>query len=237
MMQPTEEAYRHWHEEGYLVFENAIQGEELARLQSAFDHWAAVCKEDWLLSIERGEASATFYDIPNVLKKDEVFIDLVDHPGFYGHLMAFTDNDLIFVGPQARTVPPWVISYTDWHPDVAPDHPLHIKVQIYINDVESNSGEFAYVPGSHKPGAGPYSRVHNPAAMPGHKRFTGKAGTAIMFNSYGWHVAMDNHTSVPRKSIILIYERRTPGRVEPGKFAAITSSANTPDRRRLFSLV
>ncbi|MDP7238697.1 MAG: phytanoyl-CoA dioxygenase family protein, partial [Candidatus Latescibacteria bacterium] len=103
--------------------------------------------------------------------------------------------------------------------------------------VESNSGEFAYVPGSHKPGAGPYPRVRNLAAMPGYTRFTGKAGTAIMFNSYGWHVAMDNHTSVPRKSIILIYERRTAGRVEPGKFAAIASSANTPDRRRLFSLV
>ena len=237
MAGPTQEQQLQWDERGYLLLAEALQGEQLTRLQQTFDHWTQACKEDWLERIAKGEATATFYDLPNPLEKDDIFIDLVDHPSWIDLLQRFTDGELLFLGPQVRTVPPWPLSYTGWHPDVGKDNPLHIKVQIYINDVESNSGEFAYVPGSHKPGAGPYSRVHNLAAMPGHKRFTGKAGTAIMFNSYGWHVAMDNHTSVPRKSIILIYERRTPGRVEPGKFAAITSSANTPDRRRLFSLV
>lgn len=236
MRQPTEAEHRQWRDEGYLVFEQAIQGEELRRLQTAFDYWADACKEDWLESIDRGDHTATFYDIPNVLEKDDIFIDLVDHPSYYGHLKTFTDDELMFLGPQARTVPPWVMSYTSWHPDVPYDNPLHIKVQIYINDVKPGSGEFAYVPGSHKPGSGPYPRVRNLDAMPGHKRFTGKAGTAIMFNSYGWHVAMDNHTGVPRKSIILIYEKRTPERVIPDHFAAIASSANTPDRRRLFNL-
>ena len=236
MTQPTKEANRQWDDEGFLVFENAIQGEELTRLQSALDHWAAACKEEWLQTVERGLHAATFYDIPDILEKDEVFIDIVDHSSYYPHLMAFTDQELMFLGPQARTVPPWVMSYTSWHPDVPYNNPLHIKVQIYINDVEPNNGEFAYVPGSHKPGTGPYTRVHDLNAMPGHRRFTGKAGTAIMFNSYGWHVAMDNHSGVPRKSIILIYEKRTTDGVKRDQFAAIESSANTPDRRRLFSL-
>lgn len=236
MPQPTEAEWKQWNEQGYLVFEEAIQGEELRRLQDAFDHWAAVCKEDFLQRIARGEASATFYDIPGVLEKDDVFIDLVDHPNFYGHLRAFTDGRAIFLGPQARTVPPWVLSYTSWHPDVPQTNPLHIKVQIYVNDVEPGAGEFAYVPGSHRPDAGPYSRVKNLEAMPGHKRFTGKAGTAIMFNSYGWHAAMENHTGAPRKSIILIYEQYTEGRIKPETYAPIADRLHTPERRRLFSL-
>ncbi len=235
MKTPTEAQTRQWLDDGYLVFEHAIQGAELKRMQTAFDRWAEACKEDWMAAIDRGESAATFFDIPNPLEKETLFIDLIDHPSYYGCLKAFTEDELILLGPQFRTVPPWPLSYTGWHPDVPHDNPLHIKVQIYVNDVEPGAGEFAYIPGSHKPDAGPYARVRELDAMPGHKRFPGKAGTAIMFNSYGWHVAMDNHTGVPRKSIILIYEKHTPDRVKPEAFASIAEHLNTHERRRLFS--
>ena len=236
MSQPTEAEWQQWKEQGYLVFENAIQGDQLARLQAAFDRCAAEGMDAYLQRIERGEAIATFYDIANPLEKDDVFIDIVDHPSYYGHLKAFTDNKVIFLGPQPRSVPPWVLSYTGWHPDVPKTNPLHIKVQIYVNDVAHGAGEFAYVPGSHRPESGPYSRVKNSDAMPGHKRFAGKAGTAIMFNAAGWHVAMDNKTRAFRKSIILIYEQHTADRMKPEAHASIASRLHTEERRRLFSL-
>ncbi|MCZ6681415.1 MAG: phytanoyl-CoA dioxygenase family protein [Candidatus Poribacteria bacterium] len=236
MIRPTETQSLQWAEKGCLVFENAIQGDELQRLQDAFDYWAEKCKPAWLDRVAAGEASATFYDIPNVLEKDEIFVDIVDHPSYYGNLMAFTDDDLIFLAPQVRLVPPWPLSYTGWHPDVPQSNPLHIKVQIYVNDVEPGCGEFSFVPGSHKPDAGPYSRVHRLESMPGHKTFPGKAGSAIMFNSYGWHTAMDNHTDTPRKSIILIYEKRTPERVDSKRFTSIAHYCTTPERRQLFGL-
>lgn len=235
MAQPTRAQWKQWKEQGYLVFDQAIRGAPLKRLQAAFDHWADAGKADWLKAVERGELSATYYDISHPLEKDPLFIDLVDHPPYYDCLKAFTDDDLMFIGPQCRTVPPWPMSYTGWHPDVPQTHPLHIKVQVYVNDVAPGAGEFAYVPGSHKPDAGPYSRVHRLEAMPGHKRFPGRAGTAIMFNARGWHVGMDNHTGVPRKSIILIYEKRTPNRMRPEAFAPIAQHLKTPERRRLFS--
>ena len=72
--------------------------------------------------------------------------------------------------------------------------------------------------------------------MPGHKAFPGQAGTAIVFNSYGWHTSMDSQTDAIRKSIILIYEKSTPNRIGPGTFASISSCCVTPQRRRLFSL-
>ncbi|MBM3265422.1 MAG: phytanoyl-CoA dioxygenase family protein [candidate division Zixibacteria bacterium] len=236
MSKPTDAEWKQWNEQGYLVFEEALSGDFLKRLQAAFDRCAEAGKEDFLQGIVRGETTATFYDIPGALEKDDVFIDLVDHPAYYGHLQAFTDGKVILLGPQVRMVPPWVLSYVGWHPDVGPTNPLHIKVQIYVNDVAPGAGEFAYVPGSHRPGAGPYPRVKNLEAMPGYKRFPGKAGTVILFNSYGWHAAMENHTGVPRKSIILIYEKYTEGRIKPETYVGIAGRLHTQERRRLFSL-
>ena len=155
MILPTPEQTEQWEEEGYLVFEDAIQGEDLKRLQTAFDYWAAEGKEEWLDRVEAGEAAATFYDIPNPFEKDPIFIDIVDYPSYYGALMDFTDHDLIILAPQVRTVAPWPVSYTGWHPDVAQSNPLHIKVQIYVNDVAPGCGEFAFVPRSHKQMQGP----------------------------------------------------------------------------------
>jgi ectoine hydroxylase-related dioxygenase (phytanoyl-CoA dioxygenase family) len=57
-----------------------------------------------------------------------------------------------------------------------------------------------------------------------------------MFNSYGWHTAMDNYTDTPRKSLILIYEKLTPDRVDPKRFASISRLCTTSGRRRLFGL-
>ena len=225
-----------WEEDGYLVFENAIVGDELQRLQSAFDYSAERSKSAWLERIEAGLVAATFYDIPDVLEKDDIFIDIVDHPSYYGRLMAFTDDDLIFLTQVARVVPSCPAGYSGWHSDVGRHKPLHIKVQVYVNDVEPDCGEFGYVPKSHKADAGLYNRPNYLKSMPGYKTFPGGAGTAIIFNTYGLHTAMDNHSGIARKSMILTYEKRAPDRVDAQTFAPISDHCTTPERRRLFSL-
>ena len=235
MTEPTEQQQRQWDAQGYLVLEEAIRGDELGRLQQAFDHCAAACKDDWLDGIAKGDSTPTYFDIPNPLERDEIFIDLVDHESWFGILQRFTGGETLFLGPQVRSVPPWPLSYTGWHPDVGPTNPLHIKVQIYIEDVAPGTGEFGFVPGSHKIGSGPYERPQFQESMPGHITFPGKAGTAIMFNSYGWHTAMDNGGSV-RKSIILIYEKRSPEKVKPEAFTAIEQYCTSRERRALFGL-
>ena len=63
-----------------------------------------------------------------------------------------------------------------------------------------------------------------------------QSGNAIVFNSYGWHTAMDNGTTTPRRSIILIYEKRTPEKVRPDAFKAIARLCTTPERRALFGM-
>ena len=47
---------------------------------------------------------------------------------------------------------------------------------------------------------------------------------------------MDNATTTPRRSIILIYEKRTPEKVRPDAFKAIARLCTTPERRALFGM-
>jgi hypothetical protein len=218
------------------MFEGALCGVELGRLQGAFDRAVDDCKSDWLDGIARGTTSAAHFDIPNPLVRDDAFIDLIDCPAWYPYLMDFADQELILIGSQVRTLPAQPISYVGWHADVPQTNPLHMKVQVYVEDVPADGGVFAFVPGSHKPDAGPCPKPRLYEAMPGHKTFPGKAGDAILFNSYGWHTSMVNKTTSPRKSIILIYEQWTEGRVASDRYAATADRMTTPERRRLFGL-
>jgi hypothetical protein len=236
-MEPTPEQRLQFIEQGYVVLDDALVGDDLVRLQTAFDRCAAESKAEWLDGVRKGRQPAGFLDIPSPFERDDAFIDLIDHPSWYGLLMDFTDDQLILLAPQVRVLPPSPISYVGWHPDVPHTNPLHIKVQIYVDDVAPDQGPFCFVPGSHKAGAGPYPRVRHLASMPGHKIFPGKAGTAILFNSYGWHTSMVNSTDTPRKSIILIYEKWTDGRVNADRYTSIRDRLQTPERQRLFSLI
>jgi hypothetical protein len=222
--------------EGCLALGQVLARDLLSQVQAAFDRCAEQAKPGWLQGVARGTAPAAYFDLPRPLEDEPLFIDLVDHPSYYGLLMDFTGGELLFLGPQFRTLPPSPLSYVGWHYDVERSNPLHLKVQLYLSDVGEGEGAFAYVPGSHLPEAGPYPLVRRLESMPGHRVFFGKAGEAVLFNSYGMHTSMVNRTTRPRKSIILIYEQRTPAQVKPERFAALADRLQTPERRRLFGL-
>ena len=236
MNRPTESQRRQWNEEGYNIFENAVTGDMLRRLQEAHRIWSDACKEEWLDRVEAGDTSGTYYDVPDPFQKDDVFVDLVDHPSWYGFLMDFTGDQVVLLGPQVRTVPNSPVSYTQWHQDVGADRPLHIKVQVYVNDVED--GAFGFIPGSHKEEGIMRPYVHRLRSMPGHKVFSGKAGNAIMFNARGFHAAMENMSGECRRSIILIYEKWSEDKEQTSqdRFASISHLCTTPERRRIFGL-
>jgi hypothetical protein len=227
---------QHWSEEGCLCLENAITSDELKRLQIAFEHCAAKAKDAWLQGVAQGTAPAAYFDIPDPMAQDPLFVDLVDHPAYYPLVQKLTGDQTLFLFAQFRTVPPSPLSYVGWHFDVPHSNPLHLKVQIYLNDVGADEGAFAYVPGSHREDAGPYPSVYQLGDMPGHRVFYGKAGTALLFNSYGMHTSMRNRGLTPRRSIILVYEKFTEAQFNPERFAHLVTSLTTPDRRRLFGL-
>ena len=235
MNRPSEAEWEQWNEEGYLVIEDALIGEELDRLQKAHTYWGEQCKDQWLDAVEAGDMIPNCFDIPDPFSKDEIFVDIVDHPSYYGYLLDFTDNNILFLAPQVRAVPPWPISYTRWHADSSHGRPLHIKVQVYVYDVDE-AGAFGFVPGSHKEGSDLFRNYHHLKSMPGHKPLPGKAGTAIIFNSRGLHSAMDNPSSEPRRSVILIYDKNEGQSTVDPRFEKISHLCTTPERRRLFQL-
>ena len=104
MRRPTEAEQKQWDDEGVLFLEHALVGEELARLQATFDRCAAEAKTAWLEGIAKGTRPAAHFDIPNALEKDDLFIDLIDHPSWYGFLMDFAGLELQvkYFSPQLR---------------------------------------------------------------------------------------------------------------------------------------
>ena len=237
MKAPTAAQQKQWDEDGYLVFESAIEGELLQKLQGAFDHWTAECKPDWLARVAAGAAAPSFYDFPGALKKDDAFLELADHPSYYGCLKAFCDGAPILQDVGPRIVPLSPLSYTSWHADTPQSRPLHIKIQIYLSDMAQGGGEFAFLPGSHRPDSGPSENPSRQEDMPGMVRFAGKAGTAIMFSCYGWHTALDNDGIVARKSIICTYHQRTENdRVDHSPFKFLEDRCTTDERRRFLCL-
>ena len=236
MSSPTSDQWRQWRGEGVLPLPDAIGGQSLRDLQHAFDTAAAPARPEWLEAVAAGTRPAAFFDIPTPLATDPMFLDLVDHRGWYGHLQAFTEGRVTFIKTQFRTVPPSPLSYVGWHFDVPRSNPLHLKVQIYLDDVSHDEGAFAYVPGSHLQDSGPYPLVAQLEAMPGHRVCEGDAGTAILFNSYGLHTSMVNRSRRTRRSIILIYEVGTAATFDPDDFAAFADRCTTAERRQLFRL-
>jgi hypothetical protein len=214
----------------------AITGSELADIQRAFDVAAKQTKPAWIEAVADGTQPAAFFDISKPLMQAGGFLDLVDHPAWYGHLHAYTDTRVTFIQPQFRTVPPSPLSYVGWHFDVPRSNPLHLKVQIYLDDVSRDEGAFAYVPGSHLPDSGPYPLVRDLSTMPGHRVYEGEAGSAIIFNSFGLHTSMVNRSRRPRRSIILIYEVGTAATFAPEVFAKFADHCDTDERRQLFRL-
>jgi hypothetical protein len=236
MTKSAPDLLAHWPQDGCLSIENAITGGELTHLQTAFDESAAATKADWLQGVRNGTAPAAFFDIPEALQLNPLFVNLVDHPAYYPLLQELTGGETVFLFPQFRTVPPSPLSYVGWHFDVPRTTPLHLKVQIYLQDIGPGDGAFAYVPGSHIEGAGPYPSVRQLEDMPGQRTFYGKAGTALIFNSYGMHTSLRNTSASPRRSIILIYEKFCEKKYNPGRLLPYADQINTAERRRLFGI-
>lgn len=201
----TEAQRNQWEEEGYLVVAGAYAGDDLRRLRAAFDRCAAEAKPGWLEGVAAATQPGGYFDIPRPLEKDDAFVGLARHPGYFSLLVDLLGEDLVFKGAQVRTLPVSPVSYVGWHPDTPFDQPQQVKVQIYVDDVAADGGPFAFVPGSHKPGSGPCELTGGLETMPDHKVFPGPAGTAILFNTRGWHTSMINRTDRPRRSIILAY--------------------------------
>jgi len=198
-----------WETKGFVVIEDALSSEEVAKARSAFDLEIEKLRPAW--KPPENKPNDRRIHIPDPLDVDDIFVDLADHPKLLPLVRGAIGDDLVLVFVQAFAYPPGEGSFTNWHSDlghvVGLDHSTCIflaRMIIYLEDVSPDGGCFAYIPGSHKLDMatilrGPWCKETQ--KRPDYVSFPGKAGTAILFNAYGWHTALPNSGSRERKAL------------------------------------
>ena len=107
---------------GYVMIENAIEGEDLERVQKVFLEGQAETRAKW----EADGCPRGFFDIPNILERDDIFLDLMHYQSTFPVMEEVIGPDIQLMGIQARTYPPNPTSYTNWHKDCPPwSHPQY----------------------------------------------------------------------------------------------------------------
>ena len=213
---------------GFVVVQNAIDQQQLAALEAAFDRIPLVAVGEWVGNSQRRDYTAeTGCEFHNCLELDPAFDCLIDHPSWLGHAMRYAgeaDSYVrgVFIDESVAT-----IRRSGGH------HPVHsggfrsplrnqyrhehgvfrcgqLNVLVALRDVGDGDGPTMLVPGSHKsnlehPLAGDYARGDRmddlPGAIPAHLR----AGDALLFVDALMHGAASRTNPGERRIIILRY--------------------------------
>lgn len=156
--------------QGFVVVERVLGPEQLQRARAAWTGAQVHVQADWEA---RGRPEG-YFDIPNLLELDDVFVDMVDSPALVPLMARVTgfqdaldpDNSASVGGAtggtrvskvSGRVVPSGdAASYTWWHNDMAqPDDfacPAyrHFKLFVWLWDVPPGGGATTVVPGTHR---------------------------------------------------------------------------------------
>lgn len=158
---------------GFCILHNVLTAVQLSRAQAAWSAAEEKIRPVWeadALGGGQDKTDRTFFDIPNLLALDDVFIDLVDSPAVVPLLSRITGNHLALDPSRTlasaaadgcmrvdnmggRIVPSEgnAMGYTRWHRDksssVATDNPSYRHVKVFTNlwDIPINGGGTSYV--------------------------------------------------------------------------------------------
>lgn len=177
--------------QGYVHIPQALHGEELKQVQTAF---------------RLAEENNTLRDI---LNQNDCFVNLVDHPAWLPIVQAIVGDDVQLRYIRGGIVKPNSDSGSGWHCDLSnikgvylPDSIIMTKLFVYIEDIPKEGACIAFVPGSHRYEMGhPLPDIDSHEAMPHHAKMVVKAGDAVLMNGYTWHARFHNRSDQPRKVI------------------------------------
>ena len=197
--------------QGYVHLQDIIPVNFLSRLRLAFE---SSLQKSGHSPADAVKDRVAFFDIPRILDADDTFIDLADLDSLFPLLVALIGDDIQLTQTAARLFYPGDTFTAPFHSDLAHvegfshAHSLNFltKVHFYLDDLDSDQGCLAFVPGSHRMPAGyakPASLVneHSDAVV----KIVPKAGDAIIFNTHVLHMALDNRSGKVRRSIIYAY--------------------------------
>jgi len=210
----TDEERRTFEETGYLIVENALSPEQVARLTAETDaiHQRYVAEGF-------DPAKALFH--PNFIPDHELFQNLVDYDPILPKVWGLLGWNIYLYHAHMIVSPPTGQAENDrtfgWHQDSGrvnreiESHPrprLSLKVAYFLSDVsQPGRGNFWVVPGTH---------LSDTLSLPtdGNGQPEGavpvivKPGTAVLFDRRLWHAGTPNWSDVTRKVLFYGYGYR-----------------------------
>ena len=195
---------------GFLTINDALSGEQLARLRAETAAAEALWERNPGLP---GFKNQALWELRGPIEYGEAMRDLLWHPTLFPIVRALLGADVSMVDNSYYITPPKTPhTHADWHHDVGlagvfhPMSVMMVKVFYLLTDVNADSGGTAMVPGSHRfPIDFQFPKVAAPKDMPGAVQMSGKAGTAYLFNGRIFHAAVNNDSDTPRKVLIYNY--------------------------------
>lgn len=230
--------------EGFLHLPGIIPPNLVSDLRRAFEASFATQEDVWRREVAEHKANPAFCDIPNILDRGDCFVDLADLPALVPYLLGTIGPDVQLNHTHARVFFPGK-TFTDlFHSDLrdvlgvdlAHSPNFFMKVHFYFDDLDPDQGCLAFLPGSHRLPAGFPRPAIDPAVSPAVRKIVPKAGDAVLFNCHVLHMALDNRTPRPRRSLIYAYSHFWLKNYANAVPRDVERYAVTPLRRQLFGV-
>lgn len=200
-----------WERDGFLVIENFLTNEEVSfyneRLDAAFEIWRSKGGHN----PELGQLNHV-EQICGIIEYDDAFLRLMEHPKMMPIMRDIIGDSFVMIDNDGLLKPPQKESHTNWHRDTSnllfmneKRVPFMAKIFYFLSDVEPDGGCLAFLPGSSNMRNEWLPKVEKQEDMPGHVRMSVPKGTAVIFNGYTYHSALNNYSDRVRRSIIYNY--------------------------------
>lgn len=230
----SKERYAFLDTQGYLILEDALAGDQLARVQEAFRRVEEETREEWQQALLHPPQfkpyglGETAHVVEPIVTRGEIFLDLLEYPLTISTARAFVGPDIQMLDNALHVKPAGTKSHTRWHRDArtcfyaveewsaedrrewerlrACEKPFFkLKVFFFVDDIDEDTAPFSVVPGTHALEVEQVPQYETLEDMPNHVKATGRAGTAIIWNASIWHTAMDHTGTKPRRMLLYNY--------------------------------
>ena len=240
----TVDQWLSWERDGFLVIDNFLSEEEIRNCNKALDRSFETFKNE-------GRSNSAYAQMNNVeqvsgiIEYDDQFLELMEHPRMMRIIRDVLGDKFVMVDNDGLIKKPKQVSHTSWHRDTThylmdggKRFPFMVKAFYFLADVPFDGGCLSFLPGSKYLSDDVLPKVEKPEDMPGHVRMNVKAGTAVLFDGYTYHSALNNTSDEHRRSIIYNYGHmflRTWPSYEPS--LKLQEKAVTPLRKMLFGML
>ncbi|MFS4467933.1 phytanoyl-CoA dioxygenase family protein [Maribacter sp. 2210JD10-5] len=230
-----EKQIANYHQNGFLILENLLEGWEIEKLKSGLDSFKSFKEEPNVITEENGSIRSIFAPERQVA----VFKDLINDARLLKSSEQLIGDDLYLYQYKLNLKEAFVGKYWEWHQDFpywhfddGIDKPDMISVMLLLDDVSSYQGPLLLIPNSQKNGIAQFHpkehlkngkdsllssltsdlkyTVHNnlvaeQAKANGIVPFEGKAGSVLFFHPNVYHASNMNVSPFERSTAILTY--------------------------------